>query len=155
MMQRNKIRLTICCALLLLTVCTIWGNSLLSGDTSGSISGGLSAWLGKIFPIFSPDSPNGHYLLRKCAHFSIFCLLGMELSWFFGMVRKNGVILCCMAVSAAVAAIDETIQRFVPDRYGCFSDVMIDFSGASFGIAFLFLGYAIMQRKKLKQERSL
>ena len=71
------------------------------------------------------------------------------------MVRKNGVILSSMAVSAAVAAIDETIQRFVPDRYGCFSDVMIDLSGASFGIALLFFGYAIVQRKKLKQERSL
>lgn len=154
-MQRSKIRLTICCVVLLLTVCTIWGNSLLNGNTSGSISSGLSAWIGQIFPFFSPDSPNGHYLLRKCAHFSIFCLLGIELCWFFGMVRKNGVILSSMAVSAAVAAIDETIQRFVPDRYGCFSDVMIDLSGASFGIALLFFGYAIVQRKKLKQERSL
>lgn len=155
MMRKSKIRLTVCCTFILLTVFTIWGNSLLNGNTSGSISSGLSAWIGKILPIFSPESPNGHYLLRKCAHFSVFFLLGLELCWLFGMLRKNKIILCCMAVSASVASIDETIQRFIPDRHGCLSDVLLDFSGATAGMILLFLCYTVMQRKKLKQERSL
>ena len=155
MMHKSKTRLILCCAFILLTVCAIWGNSLLNGDTSGSISGGLSAWIGKIFPIFSPESPNGHYLLRKCAHFSVFFLLGLELCWLVGMLRKDKIIPCCMAVSAAVASVDETIQRFIPDRHGCLSDVLLDFSGATAGMILLLLGYTVMQRKKLKQERSL
>ena len=145
----------LCSALIVANVCLIWGNSLLNGDTSGNISGGLSAWIGKFIPFLSPESPYGHFLLRKCAHFSIFFLLGTELAWFFGMVRNSKVILCCLAVSAAVAAIDETIQRFIPDRHGCFSDVLIDCSGAATGMFLLILGYTLVQRKKLKQERAL
>lgn len=148
MMKRSNQRIILCGTLIILTICLIWGNSLLNGDISGNISGGFSAWIGKIIPIFSPDSPNGHYLLRKCAHFSVFFLLGLELRWLFGMLCSSQIMVRCIAVAATVAAIDETIQRFIPDRHGCFSDVLIDLSGAVSGMLLLFLGYTFMQRKK-------
>ena len=155
MMKKTKTRMVLCCALIAANVCLIWGNSLLNGDTSGDLSGGLSAWIGKIIPFLSPQSPYGHFLLRKCAHFSVFFLLGTELTWLFGMMRKNRVFLYALSVSAVVAAIDETIQRFIPGRHGCLSDVLIDCSGALTGMLILFLGYTLLQRKKHKQERAL
>lgn len=155
MMVRNNRRLILCSILVVFTLCVIWGNSLLQGETSGSISGGFSAWIGKFIPFLSPDSPNGHYFVRKCAHFSVFFLLGLELCWLMGMLRKHKVAICALFLCAAVATIDESIQRFVPDRHGCIADVLLDCSGAAAGIALLLLGYTLLQRKKLKKERSL
>lgn len=155
MMKRNKPRLVLCCVLSVLTLLLIWGNSLLEGDTSGSISGGLSAWIGKFIPFLSPDSPNGHYLLRKCAHFSVFFLLGLELTWLIGMLRRKKIAVSALAICAAVAAIDECIQRFVPDRHGCISDVLLDSCGAAAGIALLLMGYTLLQRQKQKKEHVL
>ncbi len=155
MIKRSKLRLVLCSTLLVLTVCLIWGNSMMNGETSGSISGGFGAWIGKLIPFLSPDSPNGHLILRKCAHFSIFFLLGLELCWLFGMLADRNVILRCLAVGAAVAAIDESIQRFVPGRCGCLTDMLIDLSGAVTGILLLFLGHTLLHRKKLKQEQTV
>ena len=155
MMRRTNTRLFLCCTLVILTVCVIWGNSLLQGETSGSLSGGFSAWIGKFIPFLSPDAPNGHYLVRKCAHFSIFFLLGTQLAWLIGMLRKKNVAICALSVCAAVAAIDEGIQRFVPDRHGCIADVLLDCTGATAGIALLLLGYTLLQRQKMKKEQSI
>jgi VanZ family protein len=130
------------------TICLIWGNSLLNGETSGNISGGFSQWLGQFIPFLSPDSPNGHYLLRKCAHFSIFFLLGAEACCFFHMICKNKPLLCSISLATAVASIDESIQRFIPDRHGCLSDVLLDISGAATGMILLYLGYTLLKRKK-------
>ncbi len=152
MMHKSKERMTACSCLLGLTVCLIWGNSLLGGETSGSISGGFAAWIGKILPFLSPESQYGHLIVRKCAHFSIFFLLGLELRWLFGMLVQRKVFVRCLAVAAAVAAIDESIQRFIPGRYGCITDVMIDICGAAAGILFLYWG--ILCKEKIKQERT-
>lgn len=155
MMKRSHARLTICSMLILLTVCFIWGNSLLQGETSGDLSGGFSAWIGKFIPFLSPESPNGHYLVRKIAHFSVFFLLGTQLCWLMGMLRSNKVFFHALCVCAAVAAIDESIQRFIPDRYGCIPDVLLDSCGAASGIALILLGYTVFHRLKSKKEQTI
>ena len=151
-MIRTDKRLRLCTALLICNLVFIWGNSLLNGETSGDISGGFSQWLGQFIPFLSPDSPNGHYIVRKCAHFSIFFLLGAQLCGFFILVCQNKVLLRSLAVAVTVAAIDETIQRFIPDRYGCFSDVALDSCGAVTGMILFFLGYTLLKQKKQRQE---
>ena len=155
MMRRSKLRLWLCATLALLNVAFIWGNSLLNGEASGDLSGGFSAWIGQFIPFLSPDSPNGHFLIRKMAHFSIFFLLGIWLCWLMGMLQERKVFLQALILAACVAAIDESIQRFIPARHGCFSDMLLDSCGAMVGISCLLLGHTLLQKRKSKKERSL
>jgi VanZ family protein len=155
MVRKTKFRLAVCATLVICNIAFIWGNSLLNGDTSGDISGGFSAWIGQFIPFLSPDSPNGHFLIRKMAHFSIFLLLGMNLCWLMQMLCKRHPFLRAFAVAACVAAIDESIQRFIPDRHGCFSDMLLDSCGALAGIGCLLLGYTLLCKLKMKKEHSI
>lgn len=147
-MRRSRFRLILCSALCVATVCLIWGNSLLDGSSSGSLSGGFSAWIGHFLPFLSPDTPNGHYLLRKCAHFSIHFLLGLETCWLMSMLSHRRVFLRTLSLCACVAMIDESIQRFVPGRCGCVSDVVLDCCGAVCGILLLLAAVHVWRRSK-------
>ena len=48
----------------------------------------------------------------------------------------------------AAASVDETIQRFVPDRGPSVKDVCIDSCGVLTGIILLYLGYTYLKRRK-------
>lgn len=125
-------------------LCFIWGNSLLSGDVSGEISGGLLRWLIRIFPFLRwlPE-----YLLRKIGHFSEFALLGFLLSWFFLLQGQRGIHRFSMPLLLAMLAAntDETIQTVIPGRGPSVVDVWIDTAGACAGIAVLFAVYAVIK----------
>ncbi len=155
MIKRTNYGLVLCAVLIALNVAFIWGNSLLSGEDSGDLSGGFSAWIGQFIPFLAPDSPHGHFLIRKIAHFSIFFLLGINLCWLMGMLVSRRVFLRSLAIAACIATIDESIQRFTPDRHGCLSDMLLDSCGAAAGICFVLMGYTFLQRRKIKKERSL
>lgn len=110
----------------------IWGNSCLTGEESGEISGGLMLWLSENLPGLIQKE----YVLRKLAHFTEFALLGICLAGTaksFGLSRSMapffGVLLC--------ACVDETIQTFVPGRGPGLIDVWIDFSGGCAGAILL------------------
>ena len=147
-MERTDKRLRLCTALLVLNVLFIWGNSLLPGSVSGAISHWVRDVIAFLFHKAPSDPDSGHGLLRKLAHFTEFACLGALFAWLFGMCRKP--ILFAAACSFAVACVDETIQRFVPDRGPAFLDVLIDTSGALLGIGLLLLGYTI-HKKQAKQ----
>lgn len=75
-------------------------------------------------------------IIRKYAHFSLYCLLGMILSGFslcYSLsMRKRWLFTLPFCLFYAVS--DEIHQLFVPGR-GCeFRDVMIDCSGSFLGI---------------------
>ena len=55
-------------------------------------------------------------------------------------------------ISVVFAATDEYHQTFVAGRAGRFSDVIIDSSGAIFGIAFAF-AVILLLKKRIKAER--
>lgn len=147
-MERTEKRLRICIALLVLNVLFIWGNSLLPGSVSGAISHWVRDVLSFLFHKDPSDPDSGHGLLRKLAHFTEFACLGALFAWLLGMHRKP--VLLALACGFAVACVDETIQRFVPDRGPSFRDVLIDTSGALLGIGLLFFGYTI-RKKQAKQ----
>ena len=155
MVKRTKVRLVLCATLVVLNVAFILGNSLLNGESSGSFSGGFSAWIGQFIPFLSPDSPYGHFLIRKIAHFSIFFLLGTLLCWLMGMLNHQKILLRALLLAACVATIDESIQRLIPGRYGCLSDMLLDSCGALAGICFFLLGHTLWQKRKTKKEHSL
>lgn len=145
-MERTTGRLRCCITLLLLNVAFIWGNSLLPGSVSGTISHWLRDILAYLFPGKPSDPDAGHGLLRKLAHFTEFACLGALFAWLFGMLRKPAVL--ALLCGFAAAGIDETIQRFVPDRGPSFTDVLIDTSGVLAGIILLFAGHTVLEKHR-------
>lgn len=150
-MIRTEKRMRLCTALLVLNLAVIWGNSLLPGEISGAFSDWVKELLVSLLPS-GVHASQGSGLLRKLAHFTEFTMLGLCLSWLFGMLQKNKAwpFLC----GAAAACIDETIQRFVPDRGPSLRDVGIDTCGVITGILLLHLGYLIIKRNKLHLEET-
>lgn len=132
-------------ALIAVNVLFIWGNSMLPGTVSGAISHWVRDVLSFILPGRPANPDSGHGLVRKLAHFTEFACLGALFTWLYGMLSKP--ILLALPCGFLVACMDETIQRFVPDRGPAFRDVLIDTAGVLAGIGLLFLGYTIRKRR--------
>lgn len=135
-----------------LVLCFIWGNSMLSGEESGAVSGGLLSWVTETFPFMNwlPE-----YLLRKFGHFSEFGLLGFLLCWFFLLQGQRGIHRFSMPLlfGMTAALTDETIQSFSPGRSPQVTDVWIDTAGAFTGILLLYGLYRLYHHFK-KTERN-
>jgi VanZ family protein len=141
-------RLHLCATLLVCNLIFIWGNSLLPGEISGAISQWVKDMISGLFPGDS-DPQGGHGLLRKLAHFTEFTGLGMCLCWLISMLGKRPWYSLIGGFLAA--CVDETIQRFVPDRGPSLRDVLIDTSGVILGVILLLTGHAMIQAKRKKR----
>ena len=120
----------------------IFSFSLQPADTSSQVSSGFGRWLIEVFaPNFIDEFESMseeqlayiHFLLRKCAHFTEYFILGalVLLSQRHTEIRRkvfNGLVICML-----VASVDETIQLFVSGRSGQISDVLLDTAGAAVG----------------------
>lgn len=146
-MIRTDKRLRLCTALLICNLVFIWGNSLLPGEVSGAFSDWVKAILAKLFSGDADDSSGGG-LLRKVAHFTEFAALGLCLAWLHGMLQKGKLRPFLWGVLAA--SVDETIQRFVPDRGPSVKDVCIDSAGVLTGIILLWIGHDYFKRRSAK-----
>ena len=109
MTETRKARLRLLLRLVLIvTLCFIWGNSLLGREDSASLSLGFTAWLHSI------GLPVSEHFVRKSAHFCEFGLLGVETALLFwlrgGLGFQNGVNSAFACLLAGVT--DETIQSF-------------------------------------------
>ena len=144
-MIRSDKRLKLCKALLIALLVFIWGNSLLPGEVSGAFSDWVKSVLERILPA-GPENQTSGGLLRKIAHFTEFTALGMTLGWLSGMLKKKPYWPALLGV--AVACVDETIQRFVPDRGPSVRDVVIDSSGVLTGLILLYLGHTYCKYRK-------
>jgi VanZ family protein len=145
-MIRTDARLRTAKILLVLNLCFIWGNSMLPGEISGALSDAVKDFILSLLPD-RPEGGMGGGLFRKLCHFTEFTLLGACLAWLHGMVKKHAAF--AFAWGAAAACMDETIQRFVPDRGPSLEDVGIDTCGVLTGIALLHLGHHILKKRKL------
>lgn len=143
-MIRTDKRLRLCTALLICNLVFIWGNSLLPGEVSGAFSDWVKSLLANLFPA-GPEEDTGGGLLRKVAHFTEFTALGMCLAWLHGMLQKGKLRPFLWGVLAA--SLDETIQRFVPDRGPSVKDVCIDSAGVLTGIILLWLGHDFIKKR--------
>lgn len=74
--------------------------------------------------------------IRKLAHFSEYCLMGILLFVIWSQWIPKGKVLYIIIILwiAVSAAADEVHQLFVDGRDGNFVDVLIDTSGGCFGI---------------------
>lgn len=150
-MIKTKKKLWICFCLLALNLIFIWGNSLLPGHISGALSDWVKDILRALLPL-RPSQGGSGGLLRKLAHFTEFTCLGLVLSWLFRMqrTRRWEQLALPLLCGIAVAATDETIQIFVPDRGPALKDVGIDTSGVILGIVIITL---IQHFKKLEENK--
>lgn len=150
MMTEKTKKLRLWMTLLVVNLVIIWGNSLLPGEVSGAISNGVKNFLAMLLPKGPENGNQGGGLIRKLAHFTEFTCLGICLSRIFRMTQEKKArwyylpLLC----GAFAAAIDETIQRFVPDRGPSILDVGLDTCGVITGILII---TAIYKRKYKKQ----
>lgn len=155
-MKTNTGRIRLCTALLIGNLILIWGNSLLTGEVSGAISGFVTDLLGKLFGMPPGESQDGHGMLRKLAHFSEFACFGALLAWKLSMAGRRGVNLISQTLLGGLltACVDETIQRFVPDRGSSLLDVWIDFSGVAAGLSILLLGhyYFVIKKQQILED---
>ena len=146
-MKRTDKRLRLCIALLICNLIFIWGNSLLPGEISGAFSDWVKSILMRLFD-GGIQASSGRGLLRKVAHFTEFAALGMLLAWLHGMLQKGKLRSFLWGVLAA--SVDETIQRFVPDRGPAVKDVCIDSAGVLTGIILLWAGYHYLEKRFTK-----
>ena len=141
-------RKRVCTLLIALNLAFIWGNSLMTGAESGSLSGGILAWINSVLGLGESGSEILHLLIRKAAHFSEFACLGALLCWRLGMAEQKGAQLAAFSLLGGLlaACTDETIQFFVDGRGSSLIDVWIDACGTASGIAITMIGHHL--RKK-------
>ena len=145
----------------ILWVAVIFSFSLQPGDVSGDISG---SFLRKVLEWFAPGvfekletMPQEqldilHTVLRKCAHFTEFAVLGVLSSLTLFQTKVSRRVLMAMVFCLVIASMDETLQLFVDGRAGRFVDVMIDESGALAGIAVILCGVVVSNNKVTKMQ---
>lgn len=152
-MIRSKNRVWLCLWLMVLNIAFIWGNSMLTRDVSSA----LSELVGRIISLFVSDSfslveGEGHGTLRKLAHFTEFCTLGMLISWHIRMLKLPKWSCYAMPIlcSVVVAFVDESIQYFVPGRGPGLVDVVIDSAGGTVGTLILALAVHRLVKKQME-----
>lgn len=116
--------------LVILTLAFIWGNSLVPGDVSGEISGGVFEMVAGLFAVFGDK---GQLVLRKLAHLTEYTALGFFLTGLWRNLKRRERFTPPLFFGLAAACLDETIQIFSPGRGSSLMDVWIDFSGVCIG----------------------
>ena len=149
----RKIQLVLFLILSLAVLGFIFSNSLETSDVSDQRSNGI---VDVIKPVIDPHDKIPHHrfnhYVRKAAHFSEFAALGFCLMGLFdaaGKKKKALQILPAFVISVIIAALDETLQFFSAGRGPRVGDVLIDSSGAAFGVCvMLFILWLIRKRKE-------
>ena len=147
-------------ALLILLLAFIWGNSMLSAETSGALSDAVMTkmntaaqrlGLGENFFSFMVDSDGDgvleadSYYIRKAAHVTEFAALA-ALLWRIYEEKGSRRGLRTFSTAVLCAAVDETIQIF-SHRGSQLRDVCIDAAGAALGLGIAVLA-ELLKRKK-------
>lgn len=143
--SRKKI---LCAALIALNLAFIWGNSLVSGEDSGALSGGIMDWINSFLGLDEAGATLLHHLIRKAAHFTEFTCLGTLLAWACRLNGEKHSLLFPALLGMGAAVVDESIQMFTLDRGPSLTDVWIDTSGVVTGIMLLLLGHHLMKKKQ-------
>ena len=131
-----------------------------TGEKSGELSGaivhrsiGLMGELGALFRTDWDALQLLSLLVRKGAHMGVFfvltglLLLGFRKLW----TNRKASMAAAMGLCAALAALDEFHQLFVPGREGKLSDVLIDTCG---GVCFLLCSLAFNALRRARKKRN-
>ena len=133
----------------LIWTAVIFSFSLQSGEVSGDLSGSvLEALLGFFMPgvLESPEKLElFHLILRKCAHFTEFMILGVLSSITLKHMKVGYKSIIGLGYCVLIASLDETLQLFVSGRAGRVQDVLIDSAGALAGIVIVFICFKFIK----------
>lgn len=149
--KRNKIIWT---SIVVLWVLFIWANSLTSGEGSSKLSSGVLAFIESAFSAIGIHVQISSLFIRKAAHFMEYFILGVfTYSWAFQYTNKSQrkKILYALVFATLIAAIDESIQYFIPGRAAMALDVALDVVGAIFGIICTMLILRRRASRKIKE----
>ena len=131
----------------LLCTAFIWSNSLKNATESGTDSGRVLSWLNKILEAIGLEPFLTSHLVRKCAHFSEFALLGVLLTLTCLTARRRlNPLYIAAPVSLAIACTDELLQLFSPGRACQVTDMLLDLCGALTGIGLIMLIYVLIRK---------
>ncbi len=87
-----------------------------------------------------------HSMIRKSIHFFVYAMLSVLV---YLAYQGRRAVLFTLSVCLLYAISDEIHQLFIPGRSGEIRDVLIDFSGAIFGIILVKLFMKIKSRREL------
>ena len=151
--NKKKIAVSVVAAILLvLLYLLIFAFSGQDGEESGS----LNAISGKHWTQNVIDSMAAYFEhpIRKLAHFSEYACMGMLLYgvWRPWKERNRKLYLLIVLWVFVSAGADEFHQLFVPGRYGCFADVVLDTCGGAFGLLVCVCVEKIVRRRKQKRK---
>ncbi len=161
-MKKENIPVIVLAAAVLIMTLFVFSNSLKGPELSGSESGLVASVVEPIFDaLFGEDHGiDVHFLVRKAAHFTEFCVLAVLCANLANALKKRfGLPLLgyTLFYLLAVAVCDEFIQSFT-GRGSSVRDVLIDFSGALFGVGAVFavcaLKRSIQKNRHLKENEN-
>ena len=145
-------------ALTLAWILFIFSNSMQIAEDSSEASAGIVEWLMGILKRYS-ISLNLDFLtfvVRKCAHFTEYLVLG-ALTSATVQIRKQNIssrIICILFTVMTVALCDETIQLFTDGRSSEVRDVWIDVAGGITGLLLAALIVWVNGRLRQKKQRA-
>ena len=162
---RRIVRFVVPLLLTLLWLGFIFGNSLQTGEESGSQSKLALAWLTHLLEsVGIPLSVSEHFL-RKLAHFSeyaILALLYISDLWAFGVIaarhpspRAVALTFSCVPFCFLCAAFDEfCLQGMTVGRGPQWTDVLIDTAGAFTAALLLTVAVLLVHLLRKKKDAS-
>lgn len=133
-----------------------------SGSASSAISDRLAEWVVRLvngeYPALPEAASAGvmdfaHRLVRKCAHFAEFALLGFFLRLLAGSWALRRPNRWCVLAGAAYACTDEVHQLFVAQRAGMWQDVLLDACGVLAGVACAYALLVIVGRIRARMTK--
>ena len=124
----------VCILALAGTLWFIFSHSAQPAPVSGAQSRGVMAFVNEVLGSWGLPGVSEH-LLRKAAHFAEFTLEGFLLMLCLRVYTNRFVrhISWPLLGGMTTALLDETIQRFIPNRTSQVTDVWIDMAGVVFG----------------------
>ena len=150
----------------ILTAIAIFLFSSQSGEDSAQLSEGVTLTVARVVkPGFERLSPVEKLsfmeqlglIVRKCAHFSEFALLGLNLLGYIRMKRPEtplrAALLTAWGLATLYAGTDELHQMFVGGRGPALRDVAIDSAGALVGAFAGVVLILLWHRLKSKRNR--
>ena len=135
----------------ILIMALIFIHSAMPADLSSKESGLISGFLARSL---NQDPEAMSFLIRKCAHFTEYMILGISLFFTIGEYLTAAgsfswpVFFSAWGIGTCYAVTDEIHQHFVPGRSCEMRDVGIDAAGALCGIFLWLLFRKIKQGKK-------
>ena len=106
----------------------------------------------RVFGINS-DSLLVFVIIRKCAHFIEYLILGILVYNMFKSFNISDIILCSILLCALYACSDEIHQLFIQGREGKITDCLIDLIGSSTGILLIKLKQKFNKRLSKKKKK--